>query len=80
MELNDDQFVAVLYLSTRRNGTYILVTFDGIALVCDRVHTVSDSVPIYSAVNALQSSNAEDLILVTRGKFALVRLEQYQNA
>ena len=49
------------------------VTLDGIAFVLDKVHTVSDSVPMYNVVNALQYSNARISMLVVLGKDALVR-------
>ena len=56
------------------------MTFDGIAFVFDRVHTVSDSVPMYSVVNALQESNAPLPMLVADGKDTLVNLLQESNA
>ena len=56
------------------------VTFDGIAFVEYRVHTLSDSVPIYSVVNALQELNAEPPMLVAAGNDTLVNLLQDSNA
>ena len=56
------------------------VTLDGIAFVLERVHTVSDSVPMYSVVNLLQVSNAEFSILVAAGNDTLVNLLQERNA
>ena len=50
----DDQFVAVLYESTRVYGTYIAPIFGGIEFVFDKVHTVSLSIPIHIVVNLLQ--------------------------
>ena len=56
------------------------VTLDGIAFVLERVHTVSDSVPMYSVVNALQELNAELPILVAAGNNTLVNALQELNA
>ena len=56
------------------------VTFDGIALVSDRVHTVSDSVPMYSVVNALQLRSALFPMLVADGKDTLVNALQLRSA
>ena len=56
------------------------VTLDGIALVFDRVHTVSDSVPMYSVVNALQERNTEFPMLVAAGNDTLVNALQELNA
>ena len=48
------------------------MTLDGIALVLDRVHTVSLSVPIYIVVNARQELNALLPMLVATGNDTLV--------
>ena len=56
------------------------VTLDGIAFVLERVHTVSDSVPMYSVVNLLQELNAELPILVAAGNDTLVNALQASNA
>ena len=56
------------------------MTFDGIAFVFDRVHTVSDSVPMYSVVNLLQPRNALLPMLVANGNDTLVNALQESNA
>ena len=80
LDANEDQFVAVLYFPCKLYGTYITLIFEGIASVFDRVHTVSDSVPIDIVVNALQALNAELPILVAAGNDTLVNLLQERNA
>ena len=52
------------------------VTLDGIVLEFDKVHTVSDSVPMYSVVNALHPWNAPFPMLVTDGNDTLVNALQ----
>ena len=56
------------------------VTLDGIAFVFERVHTVLDSVPIYSVVSELQESNARSPMLVADGNDTLVNALQLENA
>ena len=56
------------------------MTLDGIALVFDRVHTVSLSVPIYIVVNLLQELNASLPMLVADGNDTLVNALQELNA
>ena len=56
------------------------VTLDGIAFVLDRVHTVLDSVPMYSVVNLLQELNASVSIFVAAGNDTLVNALQDSNA
>ena len=55
------------------------VTLDGIAFIFDRVHTVSDSVPMYSVVNLRQELNALSPMLVADGKDTLVNALQESN-
>ena len=50
------------------------------ALASDKVHTVSNSVPMYSVVNALQPWNAISPMLVATGNDILVNFWHPMNA